>query len=235
MLPFNFFYDPTYSLVIIGMLISAAASSYVQSTFKKYSNFKNQLGYNGSQIARIILDQSGLQDVRIERVPGHLTDHYDPRGKVLRLSDATAQSTSVSSIGVAAHEAGHAMQDRDGYVLMKFRTTLVPLTNFGQTFAFPIILFGLFFGPNQTMLNIGLILFSLTFLFQMVTLPVEFDASKRAMQTLKNHRLLSPTELPMAANVLRAAALTYIAAAIASFLSLLRLFLLFGNRGNRRN
>lgn len=232
MFPFRFYYDPTYILVLIGILISALASSYVQSTFRKYSRVSSELGYTAAQITRVILDQSGLSDVRIERVPGHLSDHYDPRDKVLRLSDSTMNSTSVAAIGVAVHEAGHAMQDRDSYFLMRLRTALVPVTNFGQSMALPIILLGLFFGPNQQMINIGLILFSLTFLFQLVTLPVEFNASRRALDTLEANRLLGPSELPMASNVLKAAALTYVAGAIASFLNVARLFLLFGNRNN---
>lgn len=232
-LPFGMFYDPTFIFVLIGLAISGIASSYVQSTFNKYSKVNNQLDYTASEVARVVLNQAGLSDVAIEQVRGNLTDHYDPKNKVLRLSDSTAQSRSVAAIGVAAHEAGHAMQDRDGYLLMRLRTALVPITNFGQSLAFPILLLGMFFGPNQTMINIGLVLFSFAFIFQMVTLPVEFNASNRAMKTLESEHLLNAQELPMAGNVLKAAAFTYVAGAIASFLNVLRLFLLFGGNSRR--
>ena len=232
---FPFYYDPTYILVLIGLAISGIASSYVQSTFRKYSQVNSKLGYDASEITRYILDYANLEEVEIEHIRGNLTDHYDPRDKTLRLSDATNRSQSVAAIGVAAHEAGHALQDRDNYLYLRLRSALVPVTNIGQTAAFPILMLGLLFGADsgQTLINIGLILFATTFLFQIVTLPVEFNASNRALSILESEQILQGEELEGARKVLRAAALTYVAAAIASFLNVARLFLLFG--GNRNN
>lgn len=233
---FPFYFDPTYILVIIGLAISGAASAYVNSTFNKYSEVHSKLGYNASEISRYLLDYANLENVQIDRVRGDLTDHYDPRNKVLRLSDATNDSTSVAAIGVAAHEAGHALQDRDNYVFLRLRSAIVPITNIGQTAAFPILLIGLFIGEGsgQMLINLGLLLFSLTFIFQIVTLPVEFNASNRALSILESEQILVGEELDGARKVLNAAALTYVAAAIASFLNVLRLVLLFGG-GRRRN
>ncbi|MCD8505736.1 MAG: zinc metallopeptidase [Alkalibacterium thalassium] len=230
---FPFYWDPTMILIIIGMIISGFASMYVQSTYSKYSNVKSKRGYTASDVCREILNAAQLKNVRLEGIRGNLTDHYNAQDNVLRLSDTTRNSTSVAAIGVAAHEAGHAMQDRDNYGPLRLRAALVPVTNFGQTAAFPILFLGFFMGYQQTLINIGILLFSLTLLFQLVTLPVEFDASKRAIRILEEQGLLTNEELPQAKKVLNAAALTYIAAAIASFLSVLRLFLIFGG-GNRR-
>lgn len=232
---YPFYFDSTYILVLIGLAISGLASSYVQSTYRKYSQVHSRLGYDASEITREILNYANLEEVKIEHIPGDLTDHYDSRDKTLRLSDATIRSKSVAAIGVAAHEAGHALQDRDNYPYLRLRAALVPITNIGQTAAFPILMVGLLIGANsgQVLINFGLILFSLTFLFQMVTLPVEFNASNRALSILETQEILVGDELEGARKVLRAAALTYVAAAIASFLNVLRLFLLFG--GNRRN
>ncbi|GAB2318390.1 zinc metallopeptidase [Alkalibacterium sp. s-m-22] len=231
---FPFYWDPTMILIIIGMIISGFASMYVQSTYSKYSNVKSKRGYTASDVCREILNAAQLKNVRLEGIRGNLTDHYNAQDSVLRLSDTTRNSTSVAAIGVAAHEAGHAMQDRDNYGPLRLRAALVPVTNFGQTAAFPILFLGFFMGYQQTLINIGILLFSLTLLFQLVTLPVEFDASKRAIRILEEQNLLTNEELPQAKKVLNAAALTYIAAAIASFLSVLRLFLIFGGGGRRR-
>ncbi|GAA0482876.1 zinc metallopeptidase [Alkalibacterium indicireducens] len=231
---FPFYWDPTMILIIIGMIISGFASMYVQSTYSKYSNVKSKRGYTASDVCREILNAAQLKNVRLEGIRGNLTDHYNAQDNVLRLSDTTRNSTSVAAIGVAAHEAGHAMQDRDNYGPLRLRAALVPVTNFGQTAAFPILFLGFFMGYQQTLINIGILLFSLTLLFQLVTLPVEFDASKRAIRILEEQNLLTNEELPQAKKVLNAAALTYIAAAIASFLSVLRLFLIFGGGGRRR-
>lgn len=231
---FPMFFDSTYILVIIGLVLSGLASAYVNSTFNKYSSVHSKLGYSASEITQYILNYADLRDVKIERVPGNLTDHYDAKNNILRLSDSTNDSTSVAAIGVAAHEAGHALQDRDNYLFLRLRAGLVPITNIGQTAAFPILMIGLFLGEGsgQFLINLGLILFSLTFLFQVVTLPVEFNASNRAISILESEQILSGEELDGARKVLRAAALTYIAAAIGAFLNVLRLVLLFG--GNRR-
>lgn len=231
---FPFYWDPTMILIIIGMIISGFASMYVQSTFNKYSDVKSKKGYTASDVCREILNVSQLKNVRLEGIRGNLTDHYNAKDNVLRLSDTTRNSTSVAAIGVAAHEAGHAMQDRDNYGPLRLRAALVPVTNFGQTAALPILFLGFFMGYQETLINIGILLFSLTLLFQLVTLPVEFDASKRAIRVLEEQGLLTQDELPQAKKVLNAAALTYIAAAIASFLSVLRLVLIFGGNGRRR-
>lgn len=234
---FPFYFDPTYILVIIGLALSGLASAYVNSTFNRYSEVHSKLGYNASEITRYILDYANLENVQIEKVRGNLTDHYDPSSKVLRLSDATNDSTSVAAIGVAAHEAGHALQDRDNYLFLRLRSFLVPVTRIGQTAAFPILMLGLFIGVDsgQFLINLGLILFSFTFIFQLITLPVEFNASNRALSILEAEQILSGEELDGAQKVLRAAALTYVAAAIGAFLNVLRLVLLFGGGNRRRN
>lgn len=232
---YPFYFHPSIILVFIALAISGWASTYMQSTYQKYSQVKSQLNYTASEICRYILNEAGLQHVPIEPVPGHLTDHYDSQNDVLRLSDATRNSTSVAAIGVAAHEAGHALQDQEDYFFLRLRTSLVPITNIGQTAAMPILMIGLFIpsSSGQFLINLGLALFSLTFIFQLVTLPVEFDASNRAIRILESSQVLTAEEVPHARKVLRAAALTYVAGAIGSFLNILRLFLLFG--GNNRN
>lgn len=232
MMPF-FMWDPTYIFILIGLVISGIASSYVQKTYSKYSEVRSSRGLTATEVCRDILDTAGLQSVRIEPIRGNLTDHYNSQEKVLRLSDSTRNSPSVAAIGVAAHEAGHALQDKENYLPLKLRAGLVPITNFGQGVSFPLILVGVIFGGNQTLINLGILLFATTLVFQLITLPVEFNASNRAIAILEDHQLLSPQEVPQAEKVLRAAALTYIAAALASFLNVLRLVLLFGG-GNRR-
>ena len=171
---FPFYYDPTYILVIIGLALSGLASAYVNSTFNRYSQVHSKLNYDASEITRYILNYANLEHVEIERVRGNLTDHYDPRSKVLRLSDATNDSTSVAAIGVAAHEAGHALQDRENYLFLRLSSFLVPVTQIGQTAAFPLLMLGLFIGVDsgQFLINLGLLLFSFTFIFQLITLPV---------------------------------------------------------------
>lgn len=229
------FFDRTYFLIIIGLVISLMAQSFVKRQYSKYSQVRSQQGYTATEAARFILESAGISNVRVERVPGDLTDHYDSRNKVLRLSDATADSTSVAAIGVAAHEVGHAIQDQTGYLPLRLRAGLVPVTNIGQAISIPMLFLGLFLGEGGLVLiQLGLLLFSLTFIFQLVTLPVEFNASGRALNILASGGILTSEEVPMAGKVLQAAALTYVAAAIMSFLQVLRLFLLFGG-GRRRN
>ena len=226
-----FMFDGTYFLIIIGLVISLAAQAYVKSTFSKFSEVASRKGYTATQAAQYILDQSGIRDVRVERVRGDLTDHYDARNKVLRLSDSTANSTSVAAIGVAAHEVGHAIQDQVGYVPLRLRHSLVPVVNIGQGISMPMILIGLVLGQaGGLFIQMGIILFALTFVFQVVTLPVEFNASSRALHILGGGNILERDEVPQARKVLNAAALTYVAAAIMSFLQLLRLVLLFSGR-----
>lgn len=230
---FYSFFDPTYLLVIIGLLISMAASGYVNRTFKHFDSYRSHANYSGSDAARFILSQSGINDVGVQKISGDLTDNYNGATKVLSLSESTADSTSVAAIGVAAHECGHAVQDHVNYWPMRLRTALVPITNIGSTLSFPLIIIGILLSYNQTLIHIGIALFSLALLFQLVTLPVEFNASRRALQILSDGQVLSRDEVPMVRKVLTAAALTYVAAALSTFLQLLRLVILFG--GNRDN
>ncbi|MFD0897465.1 zinc metallopeptidase [Loigolactobacillus binensis] len=224
-----FFWDPTYILVIIGLLISMAASSYVNRTFRRYDEVHSRSNVTGTDAARYILQQSGITDVDVQEIAGDLTDNYNGQTKILSLSASTAQSTSVAAIGVAAHECGHAVQDQRNYIPMRLRTAIVPVANIGSTLSFPLILLGVILGMNHTLINIGIAAFSLALLFQLVTLPVEFNASRRAIQILATGGILAADEVPMVRRVLAAAALTYVAAALATFLQLLRLLILFGN------
>ncbi|TAH71579.1 MAG: zinc metallopeptidase [Anaerolineaceae bacterium] len=227
---YPFYFDPTYILVIIGIILSLAASARVKSTFAKYSRVRSLSGMTGAQTAEKILHKAGIYDVHIEHVQGQLTDHYDPRKKILRLSDSVYGSNSIAAIGVAAHECGHAIQHQNAYVPLKIRSALVPVANFGSAIAWPLILIGVLFTGSQTLIDIGIILFSTAVLFQLVTLPVEFNASRRAVRNLGEAGILHYEELAQSKKVLNAAALTYVAAAAATFLQLLRLILLFGGR-----
>lgn len=227
---YGYRFDPTYILVLIGVVISLWASGRVNSTYAKYSRVRSMSGMTGAQAAERILHAAGIYDVRIEHVSGKLTDHYDPRSRVLRLSDAVYGSASVAAIGVAAHECGHAVQDKESYAPLKLRGALVPVANIGTQAAWPIIILGLILGSSQFLINLGIILFSLGVLFQLVTLPVEFNASSRALKMLGDTGILYADEVHQTKKVLSAAAMTYVAAAAASILSLLRLVLLFGGR-----
>lgn len=230
---YGMYFDPTYFLVIIGAVLCIAAQMRVSTTFKKYSRVKSRSGMTGAQAAQRILELSGIYDVRIEHIRGELTDHYDPSAKVLRLSDATYASTSVAAIGVAAHECGHALQHNKGYGPLQFRTALVPAANIGSRLGIPIILLGVLFGMNQMFIQIGIWVFAIAVLFQLVTLPVEFNASGRALSMLGSYGMMAKEETDGCRRVLSAAALTYVAAAASSVLQLLRLVLLFGNRDRR--
>lgn len=227
---FPMMFDWTYILILIGAVIASIASANVSRTFNKYSKYATAKGMTGTQVAEYILEYSGITNVRVERISGNLTDHYDPSNKVLRLSDATADSKSIAAIGVAAHECGHAVQDAQGYFMMTLRQKIVPAVNIGSKMSWPILILGAIAGYNETFINIGIILFSLTLLFQLVTLPVEFDASKRALQIMEDGHILTAQELPYARKTLNAAAMTYVASAIAGALSLLRVLILFGGR-----
>ena len=224
------FLDPTFLLVIAGLVISGLASAYVNSTFRKYDEFRSSKGVTGTQAAEYILRSQGITDVGVQQIAGNLTDNYNSGNKLLSLSEATAQSTSVAAIGVAAHECGHAVQDAKNYFPLKLRAAIVPVANIGSTLSFPLIMLGVIMSWNQTLINIGILAFSLALVFQLVTLPVEFDASRRAVSILREGNMLAEDELAAARKVLMAAALTYVAAALATFLQLLRLVLLFGNR-----
>ena len=228
MFPMYGFFDPTYILIIIGVIITLAASAKMNSAFRRYSKVRSHSGLTGAQAAAKILNYAGIYDVVVERVSGNLTDHYDPRSKVLRLSDATYNATSVAAIGVAAHECGHAMQDKEAYAPLKLRGSLVPVANIGSNLSWIFIILGIIMGANQTLLNIGILLFSLAVTFQLVTLPVEFNASSRALRVLKDSAMMYEDEVEDTRKVLSAAALTYVASAAAAILSLLRLVILFG-------
>ena len=223
-----FYYDSTYILVIIGAILCMVASSKVNSTFKKYSQIRSTSGITGREAAERILNHNGIYDVSIEHVPGDLTDHYDPRHKVLRLSDATYNSTSVAAIGVAAHECGHALQHATDYSPLTIRGALVPIANFGSQLAWPLIIIGIFLNGNTGMMiiNAGIICFSVAVLFQLITLPVEFNASSRAVVQIGETGILGSDELPYTKKVLKAAAMTYVASAAAGILQLLRLILI---------
>lgn len=231
---YGFYFDPTYILVIIGAVICLAASARVKLTFRKYNRVRSMSGMTGAQAAERILRAAGIHDVNIEHVSGDLTDHYDPRHKVLRLSDSTYSSASVAAVGVAAHECGHAIQHQKQYAPLSVRSAIVPVANFGSFLAWPLILIGMFFssGTGTLLINIGIVCFSFAVLFQLVTLPVEFNASKRALRILGETGILTSEELPMTRKVLGAAALTYVAGAAAAILQLLRLVLLFGGRND---
>lgn len=227
---YGMYWDPTYFLVIIGLIITMIASAKVKSTYARYERVCSHSGITAAQAAEQILHGAGLYNVRIERISGQLTDNYDPRSKVLHLSDSTFRSTSVAAIGVAAHECGHAIQDARDYAPLRIRGAIVPVVNFGSALSWPIILVGVLLSFNQFLITLGIILFSLTVLFQLVTLPVEFNASLRALRILGDSHILYDDELSSARKVLKAAALTYVAGAAASILQLLRLILLFGRR-----
>lgn len=228
---YGLFWDPTYILIVIGAIICLIASARVRTTYNKYARVASMSGLTGAEAAARILANAGIQDVRIGRVGGSLSDHYDPRTKTLNLSDGVYGSTSVAALGVAAHECGHAIQHHNGYFPLRFRGALVPVANFGSTLAWPLIIIGIFI-QGQFLIEIGIIFFSLAVLFQLVTLPVEFNASRRAMGKLETLGILGDRELRLTGKVLRAAALTYVASAAASILQLLRLVLLFGGRRN---
>lgn len=228
-MPF-FYFDPTYFLIIIGMILSLAASAKVKSTFARYSSERSMTGLTGEEAARRILSRAGIYDVRIQRVAGNLTDHYDPRNKTLSLSDSVYGNPSVAAIGVAAHECGHAIQHNRGYVPLKIRSAIAPVASFGANISWPLIVIGLLLGGSELLIQGGILLFSLAVLFQLITLPVEFNASGRAIKLLSETGILYQEEVHKTKKVLSAAALTYVAAAASSILQLLRLVLLFGNR-----
>lgn len=232
--PFFYYMDSTYLLVLIGAILSIWASARVKSTYMKYSRVKSASGLTGAETAERILHIAGIHDVGIEQVAGKLTDHYDSRRKMISLSESVYGSTSVAAIGVAAHECGHAIQDQKSYVPLTVRTALVPAANIGSKLGIPIILLGLFFSTLSPLVTVGIWVFSIAVLFQVVTLPVEFNASRRALAILESGGMLGTTELNGAGKVLRAAALTYVAAAASSILQLLRLILLFGG-GRKRD
>ena len=220
-------FDGTYVLIILAFLISALVSAKMNATFSKYSKVRSYCGMTGAQAAQRILSSAGIYDVRIEHVSGKLTDHYDPSNKVLRLSDAVYGNTSIAAIGVAAHECGHAVQHARNYVPLSVRSSIVPVANFGSQLSWPLFLAGLIFS-FRPLLMIGILLFCAALLFQIVTLPVEFNASARALRMLDETGIMGRQEIRGTKKVLRAAAMTYVAAVIGSLLQLLRLLILSG-------
>ncbi|MBR6015440.1 MAG: zinc metallopeptidase [Firmicutes bacterium] len=226
------FYDVTYVLVLIGAGISLLASLNVNSTFAKYSKVGNSKNITAERAAEAILKASGINDVGIERIGGNLTDHYSPKEKVLRLSDSVYGSNSVAAIGVAAHECGHAIQHKVGYGPLKLRSAAVPIANIGSRLSWPIIIAGLLLGM-MGLAEVGIVLFIFVVLFQLITLPVEFNASGRALKVLEAQGMLAGGELAGAKKVLSAAALTYVAALFTAILQLLRMILIVKG-GNRR-
>jgi len=231
-MPFYYGFDSTYVLVLIGVVLSLLASSKVKNTYAKYSREASLTGMTGAQAAQQILSTAGIYDVRIQHVAGNLTDHYDPRNKTLNLSDTVYGSTSVAAVGVAAHECGHAIQHDRSYAPLKIRTAIAPVANIGANISWPLILVGLLLGGNGVLIQLGILMFSLAVAFQLVTLPVEYNASNRAMNLLSETGILYEEELRKTKKVLSAAALTYVAAAASSILQLLRLVLLYGRRRN---
>lgn len=232
-MPYFGFYgiDMYYIVLVLPCIVLAMwAQMRVKSTFNQYSRVRNVRGVTGAQAAAAVLRQNGVGDVRIERVAGNLTDHYDPRANVIRLSDSVYDSISVASVGVAAHEAGHAVQYAAGYMPIRLRAAIVPITQIGSGAALPLILLGLFMNSG-ILIDIGIIAFALATVFQLVTLPVELNASNRALAAIEQGGLLTADEYPMAKKTLWAAAMTYVAALAVSLAQLLRLLLLFGGRG----
>jgi len=226
---FPFFFDPTFIVLIPALILAVWAQTRVKSAFHRYSKVRARRGVTARDAVRAILDSNGLNSVPVERVPGALTDHYDPRKKVLRLSESVYGSPSIAAIGVAAHEAGHAIQDARGYAPLKLRNAFVPVASLGSSLALPLFFIGFLFA-NPTMMDLGIIFFAAVLLFHLVTLPVELDASKRALSILSDSGLLASDEIGGAKAVLNAAALTYVAATLMSALQLVRLFLLRGMR-----
>lgn len=232
-MPYFGFYgiDMYYIVLVLPCIVLAMwAQMRVKSTFNQYSHVRNVRGVTGAQAAAAVLRQNGVGDVRIERVAGNLTDHYDPRTNVIRLSDSVYDSISVASVGVAAHEAGHAVQYATGYMPIRLRAAIVPITQIGSGAALPLILLGLFMNSG-ILIDIGIVAFALATVFQLVTLPVELNASNRALAAIEQGGLLTADEYPMAKKTLWAAAMTYVAALAVSLAQLLRLLLLFGGRG----
>ena len=223
-----FFYDWTLIILIPGVILALWAQSRVSHNFKKYSKEFSSRGYTGADVARILLDYNGLKNVPVKQVRGNLTDHYDPRNKSLSLSESVYSSNSIAAIAVAAHECGHAIQDKENYSPMRVRGALVPVANIGNYASWILLLLGIILGLADLAM-IGILLFGAVVLFQLVTLPVEFNASSRALAALEGGGFLTNEEMPGAKKVLKAAALTYVAALVTAILSMLRLILIFTN------
>lgn len=224
-----FFYDSTLILLVPAIIISGIAQLKIKSSFSKYSKVNSSNGYTGAKVARMLLDDGGLFDIPVEIVRGKLTDHYDPSKRVMRLSGEVYNGTSVAAIGVAAHETGHALQDKEHYVPLKLRNAIVPAVNFSSNASWLLFLIGIILSISS-LINIGIILFSAVVVFQLITLPVEFNASSRALSILESRNILYGDEIKGARSVLNAAAMTYVAAALMAISQLIRLVLLSRNR-----
>ena len=224
---YNIFID--YGLIIIALIISVVSQSFISSWYKKTSNMTNEKGLTGKEVARKILDKNDLHDVKVESISGQLTDHYDPRTKTVRLSEGIYNATTVAAISVASHECGHAIQDKDGYFFLKFRRSIVPLVNLASRLGYLAIILGIIFSFIG-LIRIGIYAEVIILVFQLVTLPVEFDASKRALVKIDEYNLVSKEEHGYAKKMLTSAALTYVAAVTSTLLSILRLVLIFMNR-----
>lgn len=231
---YPFYFDATFLILIPGLVVALYAQFKVQSTFSRYVQVRAGSGLTGAQVARRLLEDAGIYDVTVEQTGGHLSDHYDPRKKALRLSPEVYNGASLASLGVAAHETGHAMQHHQGYLPLSLRASFVPVAQFGSTLAFPLFLIGILF-RSETMIFAGIFLFTAVVLFQLITLPVEFNASRRALAALQSGGYVSSVEATGAKKVLDAAALTYVAAALMGLLQLLRLLLISGVFGGRRD
>lgn len=232
MYPYGFYFDRTYFLVLIGLIISMLAQANITSKFNKYKKIRSKRGLTGAQAAQMVLDYNNYRDISIKRVGGSLSDYFNPMTKEVALSATSFEDSSIASLAVALHEIGHVIQFKEGYIPLRVKSFIVPAVNFGSRLSFPILLAGVFLS-QQKLISIGLALFSLTLIFQIITLPVEFDASRRAIIALERTRILDESEIPGAKDMLGSAALTYVAATLATALQLLRLFLLFGNRNRR--
>lgn len=228
---YSYYYDPLYILILVGVAVCMIASARVNATYRKYDKVRSHTGMTGAEAARRLLQHQGIYGVPVQRVSGSLTDHYDPRKGIVYLSESTFDSASVAAIGVAAHECGHVMQHEENYLPLKLRSALVPVANFGSRFSVILIIAGLFFGHILT--EIGIILFCAVVLFHLVTLPVEFNASSRALRLLEDDGILMREETGMTRKVLNAAAMTYVANTLLSILQLLRLIMLYGGRRGR--
>lgn len=226
------YWDQTIIILIPALIFSLIAQLMVKGTFSKYSGVRNSRGYTGADAARAILDRNGLSYIRIEHINGELTDHYDPGSNVIRLSDSVYNNDSVAAVGVAAHEAGHAVQYAEGYGPIKVRSAIIPITQFGSNLSTPLVILGIIFSSN-VLITAGILLFCTVVLFQAITLPVEFNASGRALKVLREEHFLDDDEMKGAKSVLTAAALTYVAAMFSALASLARL-LLIRNRNNSR-
>lgn len=224
-----FYFDRSFIILIPALLVAAYAQYKVSSTFNKYSRYTSRNGYTGSKVARMLLDASGLYDVPVELIPGKLSDHYDPGARVMRLSEEVYYGNSVASIGVAAHETGHAIQHKERYFPLVLRTSIVPIANFGSNASWILFILGFMFGIKG-FVSLGIILFTAVVAFQIVTLPVEFNASSRALKILDRKTILYSDEIEGARKVLRAAAMTYVAAALTSIANLLRLIYISRDR-----